>query len=146
MTWVWGQCSQTRSAAPRHSTPQFKEAFELLLDEAGQRRRGEAFFDGLVEGVEVVANELVERRVLDDAALIAVAALGERAGPLLSAAPGFRRKTHSRHLQFMAPSMSSERTNSSARSMGSDLRIAWNACQRGGQLGEVVSIALQAHS
>ena len=47
--------NQQSGASAQHST--IEEALELLLDEVGQRCRGEAFLDGAVEGLEVVAND-----------------------------------------------------------------------------------------
>ncbi len=62
---------QERGAAAEHAA--IEEPFKLLSDEVRQRCRGEAILYGLVEGLDVVANNLVEGAALDPAAPVAVA-------------------------------------------------------------------------
>jgi hypothetical protein len=62
---------QECGAAAEHGA--IEEPFKLLSDEVWQRCRGEAILYGLVEGLDVVADNLVQRAALDPSALVAVA-------------------------------------------------------------------------
>ena len=69
---------QQRGAEAEYAA--IEELLKLRPDEVRQRRRGEVVLYGLVEGLDVVTNNLVEGAALDPAAPVAVARPARRGG------------------------------------------------------------------